>query len=99
VKLWNKFIVMRRDGTVPEWPYFVLGARDPAAPTALRAYAVAAKLLGMDPAYAEDLRGQADDWDAYRREHGEGDPDAPPHRKDNPHVVSLLKAGSERVSK
>ena len=46
MKIWDKteefkegkFLVVRRDGSVPHWPHFVLGARDPGAPTALRAY-------------------------------------------------------------
>lgn len=97
MKLWNKFLVVRRDGTVPEWPYLVLGARDPAAPAALRAYADAAEGLGMDPEYISDIRGQANDWERYRAEYGEGDPDAPPHRPDNPEVVGRLRAGSERL--
>ena len=28
----GKFLVVRRDGSIPHWPHFVLGARDPAAP-------------------------------------------------------------------
>lgn len=28
----GKYLVQRRDGTVPDWPWFVLGARDPIAP-------------------------------------------------------------------
>lgn len=39
MKIFNKFLVVRRDGTVPDWPYLVLGARDPAAPAALRTLA------------------------------------------------------------
>ena len=35
----GKYLVQRRDGTIPTWPSFVLGARDLAAPAALRAYA------------------------------------------------------------
>jgi hypothetical protein len=27
----GKFLVVRRDGSVPHWPHFVLGARDPVA--------------------------------------------------------------------
>src|ERR1700704_5669978 len=27
----GKYLVQRRDGSIPEWPYFVIGARDPAA--------------------------------------------------------------------
>lgn len=96
MKLWNKFLVTRRDGTVPEWPYLVIGARDPAAPAALRAYAVAARQLGMDPDYADDIDGLADDFEHYRAEHGTGDPDAPPHRVDNAEVVARFGSGTER---
>ena len=86
----GKFLVTRRDGTVPEWPYFVLGARDPAAPAALSAYADEAEALGMDPDYVSDLRDLADDFDAYRAEHGEGDPDAAPHRIDDPDITTVM---------
>lgn len=97
MKLWDKFLVLRRDGTVPDWPYFVLGARDPAAPAALRAYADAAEEQGMDPMYIADLRYQAADFERYRIAHGNGDLDAPPHRPDDLQVVTRIKAGSHRV--
>lgn len=96
MKLWNKFLVTRRDGTVPDWPYLVLGGRDPAAPTAIRALADESQRLGMDPEYCDDLRGLANDMDEYRAEHGEGDPDAPPHREDDPEVIARFKRGTER---
>lgn len=38
----GKYLIKRRDGTVPEWPSLVLGAKDPAAPAAINAYADAA---------------------------------------------------------
>lgn len=39
MSFWSgKYLVVRRDGTAPAWPYIVLGARDPSAPAALRAY-------------------------------------------------------------
>jgi hypothetical protein len=75
----GKFLVLRRDGTVPEWPYLVIGAKDPAAPAALRAYAHAAERLGFDPVYIADIRTLADEFEQYRLEHGSGDPDAPRH--------------------
>lgn len=31
----KKFLVLRRDGTIPDWPWFVLGGEDPMAPGAL----------------------------------------------------------------
>lgn len=87
----GKFLVVRRDGSVPKWPHFVLGARDPWAPTALRAYALAAKDSGADVEYADSILELADDFDAYRREHGEGDPDAGPHRTDDGIVIFAMR--------
>jgi hypothetical protein len=97
MKLWDKYLVMRRDGTVPEWPYFVIGAKDPAAPAALRAYADEAERLGMDSAYTADIRGQATDFERYALLYGKADPDAPPHRSDHPAVIGMIKAGSRRI--
>ncbi len=98
MKLWDKFLVVRRDGSVPEWPYFVMGARDPMVPAALRAYADKAEKLGIgDQEWWDDLRGQAGDFERYLSENGEGDPGAPPHRIDDPAVVSRIKAGSHRI--
>lgn len=87
----GKFLVLRRDGTVPEWPYFVIGGADPAAPAALRAYADAADAAGMDPEYVNDIRDLADEFKQWRREHGAGDPDAAPHREDNPEIIAKMR--------
>lgn len=89
----GKFLVVRRDGTIPTWPHFVLGARDPAVPFALRAYADEAARLGMDPEYCNSVRELADDFDAYRTDAGNGDPDSGPHRVDNPFVLDLMRNG------
>lgn len=88
----GKFLVVRRDGTVPHWPHFVLGARDPLAPIVLRAYAEAARQNGfLDPEYADSILELADDFERYRETHGEGDPDAPPHRTDHPEVIRAMR--------
>lgn len=89
----GKYLVLRRDGSVPEWPGFVIGAKDAAAPAALRAYADAAEVLGYDPRYVSDVRELAGDFEKYRLEHGEGDPTAVPHRKDDPTVVARMTNG------
>ena len=96
MKLWNKFLMVRRDNTVPDWPYIVLGGRDPATPAAIRALAAECRRLGMDPEYCDDLVGLASDFEEYRAEFGEGDPDAGPHRTDDPAVVSRFKRGTDR---
>lgn len=89
----GKFLVQRRDGSIPEWPNFVLGARDPAAPDALRAYAKRAEELGFDVAYVKNIYELADEFDHYRIIHGTGDPDAPPHRKDDPAIIERMLSG------
>jgi len=97
MKLVDKYHVVRRDGTVPDWPFLVIGARDPNAPAALRAYADEAEHNGYDSEWIADIRGQADDFERYRREFGDSDPDAPLHRTDDPETVSRIKAGSKRI--
>ena len=88
----GKFLVVRRDGSIPCWPHFVfVGARDPAAPVALEAYALACERMGLDPAYVASLRELAKDFEAYQRREGEGDADAAPHRKDDPEVIALMR--------
>jgi hypothetical protein len=87
----GKFLVVRRDGTIPAWPHFVLGARDPAVPHALRAYADKCADLGFDPEYIESIYELADDFDAYRALQGDGDPEAAPHRTDDPQVMAVMK--------
>jgi hypothetical protein len=89
----GKYLVLRRDGTVPEWPNFVIGAKDPAAVAALLAYAKEAEARGFDAAYVADVRRLANEFYAYRVKNGEGDPDAPPHRKDDAEVVRMMKEG------
>jgi hypothetical protein len=90
----GKYLVKRRDGTVPLWPHFVIAASDPAAPSALRAYANAAERLGMDRQYVADIRGLAGHFEDWRNENGDGDPDAPRHRKDDPATVAEMRKGS-----
>ena len=86
-------MVKRRDGTIPKWPNFVLGAKDPAAPDALRAYADAAQMLGMNQQYVADIRRLALEFEQYRIDHGEGDPDKGRHRQDDPATIAEMKQG------
>lgn len=89
----GKYLVTRRDGTVPEWPYFVIGAADPAAPAALNAYAAKAQDLGMDLRYVSDLLDLAEEFEIYHRVYGQGDPDAARHRPDDPATVARMAEG------
>jgi hypothetical protein len=105
MKLWvhskehseGKFLVVRRDGSVPAWPHFVLGARDPAAPATLRAYADEHERLGADPEYVASVRKLAEEFEAYRAREGDGDPEAPPHRTDDADVIHVMSGGDGAV--
>jgi hypothetical protein len=89
----GKYLVKRRDGTVVEWPAFVLGARDPIAAVALRAYADEAERLGHNAGWVAAVRRLADEFDQYRIEHGDGDPEKGPHRKDDPATIAEMRQG------
>ncbi len=94
----GKFLVVRRDGSVPHWPHFVLGGRDPIAPVALRAYAQAARASGAyDPEYCDSIMELASDFERYRAKQGDGDPDAPPHRTDHPDIIALMRGHQRTV--
>jgi hypothetical protein len=94
----GKFLVVRRDGSVPCWPHFVIGGRDPAARFALRAYAAAAEALGYDPEYVASILELAEDFERYRLEEGNGDPDAAPHRVDDQAVLRAMRGRDSVIS-
>lgn len=89
----GKYLVQRRDGTVPEWPFFVIAASDPAAPLALHAYADASTMYGMDYEYARDIHQLAAEFVQWRKDHTTGDPDAVRHRVDDPEIVAKMREG------
>lgn len=90
----GKYLVKRRDGTVVEWPNFVLGARDPHAPFALRAYALSiSNDPDVHPDFPKRLFQLADEFEAYRAAHGNGDPTRGLHRKDDPATVAEMRKG------
>lgn len=89
-----KYTVRRLDGSIPAWPSFVLGARDPAAAVALRAYADAATRLNYPPAVARDALTLADQFDAYRATHGASSPDPAPDPNQLLAALSLGMAGA-----
>lgn len=91
-------VILRRDGTIPSWPWFIIGARDPAAPAALRAYSARAKELGMDAKWVNGVSRLADQFERYPHEvkvagtpRVFGDPDAAPHRSDDPLVLAVAR--------
>lgn len=88
----GKYLVVRRDGTIPAWPHFVIGGVDPAASAGLRGYAAKAEELGFDPEYVASIRELANDFDGLTGT-AKADPDAPPHRTDDPYVLELMRAG------
>lgn len=61
----QKYLVVRRDGSVPRWPAFVIAAADPAAGAALRAYADEADRLGMSSHYTREVRALAQAYDQH----------------------------------
>lgn len=90
----GKYLIKRRDGSVVEWPSFVLGARDPHAPAALRAYADSIeKDPDVHPDFPNRLRKLALEFQEYRLHHGAGDPTRGLHRKDDPKTVEEMRLG------
>lgn len=96
----GKYLVVRRDGTIPKWGHFVISTIDPAASGGLRGYADAADRLQFDPEYVASIRELADDADRLSIQAAcdaailgtkGADPDAPPHRRDNPAVVAMMR--------
>lgn len=63
------------------------------AVVALRAYAVEAKSRSMPTGFIHDVLKLADEFDAYRAKHGDGDPEKGRHRKDDPATVAEMKKG------
>lgn len=89
----GKYLVKRRDGSVVEWPNFVIGAKDPAAPKALLAYAREAERLGMNMDYVNGVIRLAQQFHEYRLVVGEGDPDRGRHRIDDPATIAEMRKG------
>ena len=52
----GKYLVTRMDGTVPDWPWFVLGANDVLAHAALETYEHGAGVAGVNRGYRELLK-------------------------------------------
>ena len=90
----GKYLVRRRDGTVPPWPSFVLGGADPHAEKALRAYADSCESdPAIDPRFIAAVRRWADEFQRWRAEHGHGDPGMGAHRIDDPATIEEMRKG------
>lgn len=90
----GKYLVKRRDGTVPPWPSFVLGGADRMSPWTLRFYAVLGLLLReINWSTARGLWRWARVMSRWRKEHGKGDPGMGPHRVDDPATVAEMRKG------
>lgn len=86
-------IVLRRDGTPLDSRYIVMVLKDPAVEEALHAYARRAHELGYDPTLVEDITALANQCETERLEAIKAaDPDAPPHRKDNPIILAWAQS-------
>ena len=55
------------------------------------AYAIECLHQGLGLEYVASLRDLAEDFEAYRAKQGDGDPDAPPHRIDDPGVIRAMR--------
>jgi hypothetical protein len=85
----GKYLVVRRDGTTPDWPHFVIGGDDPCAAAALRAYANEARKRGLETDYVHSIDDLASDFE--RRTGGKADPDKGPHRTDLPLAIAMMR--------
>lgn len=91
----GKYLVQRRDGTIPKWPWFVLGAGDPHAEVALRAYADSIeKDPDCAPTLPASLRRLADEFRDWRAANGPTDPTRGKHRVDDPKIIAMMRKGS-----
>lgn len=89
-------IVLRRDGTPLESRYIVMVLKDPAVEAALIAYAKKAAELGYDSELVQDIRVLSDQCERERERAAASskpaDPDAAPHRKDDPVVLAWARS-------
>ena len=86
-------IVLRRDGTPVESPYFVILLKDPCAGDALHAYANHAQRLGLDKHFVLGVRELAHEAEACPQEiRDTSDPDAPRHRTDDPVILAWARS-------
>lgn len=87
----GKYLVLRRDGTVLDGPYFVLGCRDKAAPAALREYVRIWERWGsVGTQYNIDVLQIAGMMERARAKLGTDAPANRGERVDNPRVIEQM---------
>lgn len=89
----GKYLVLRRDNTVPDWPWFVLGARDPMAAWALWVYSWLGIFFTRNWSYLRGVNRLSWDFYDHRMLFGKGDPEKGPHREDDPWVIYRMRHG------
>ena len=90
----GKYLVKRRDGTVPTWPSFVLGAADPMVPATLRFYALLGFFMGhFTWGFMRSLWRFASTMSRWRKSNWTGDPGMGRHRKDDPVTIAEMRKG------
>lgn len=65
---------------------------------ALRAYADICERLGYEAEYVASIRELAGDFYNYRMAQGDGDPEAPPHRRDVPEVLAAMRGQPSTIN-
>ncbi len=48
--------------------------------------------------YVASIRELAMDFESYREREGDGDPEAPPHRQDDPEVLRAMRGGDATIT-
>lgn len=100
----GKYLVVRRDGSIPHWPHFVVAGIDPCAAAALRAYANEAKRIDLNTDFWQSIFILADQYEqlAMRARSDTAvlgtkgsDPDKGPHRIDNPAVIEMMRGNGD----
>lgn len=93
----GKYLVIRRDGSIPSWPCFVLGGRDPYVPAALEAYAKAVRDTGGNEEYAQLVEQRATDFRLYAQSVGYSRPEEPNQFIEHEGVARAMRAEVEVI--
>lgn len=90
----GKYLVKRRDGSVPGSPSFVLLGADPMAPWTLRFYSLLGFVMRhFSWSLVKSMWRFASRMTAHRKKHGKGDPGMGKHRIDDPATLAEMRKG------